>query len=110
MNGLIMRIKMRHCLRKLEEIWYVNNDTVIGNAVQNFTDTKDKLKVLKALQAAGCVTLSYYDNSNRPYAIRSGENSALYTLERSEIWLNRFLGFIAGVLSTVLADLIIRLL
>ena len=110
MNGIIMRIRMRICLRALEDIWYGNNDTVAGEAALGFSDTKAKLKVLKSLEAAGCVVLSCHDNSNRPYAIRPGGKSSLYALERSELWLNRIISFIAGILTTVAADYIIRLL
>ena len=48
MNGIIMRIRMRICLRALEDIWYDNNDTVAGEAALGFSDTKAKLKVLKS--------------------------------------------------------------
>lgn len=52
MNGIIMRVKMHFCLRKLEKLWLDNNDTIAGEAAIKFSDTKSKLKVLKALQAA----------------------------------------------------------
>lgn len=110
MNNIIMRIRMQLCLRKLEKIWYNNNDTVTGEAALEFSDTRARLKVLKALQASGCVLLSYHDNSNRPFAIRAGEHSSLYALERSELWLNRIISFIAGVLSTIAANYIIQFL
>lgn len=110
MNGPVMRIKMRYCLHTLEKQWYHNNDFISGEAALKFSDTKSKLKTLKALQAAGCVVLSYADNSNRPFVIREGENSALYVLERSEIWLNRFIGFSAGILTSVIASFIIQFL
>lgn len=110
MNSIVMRIRMRLCLRKLEKIWFDNNDTAAGEAALEFSRTRSRLKVLKALQAAGCVVLSCHDNSNRPYVIRAGEQSSLYTLERSELWLNRIISFIAGILTTVAANYIIRLL
>lgn len=110
MNGIVMRFKMNLCLRKLEKLWIDNNDTIYGKHAEKFSNTKAKLKVLRALQAVGCVNLSCPDNSNRPYVIRAGERSSLYTLERSELWLNRIIGFIAGILTTVAADYIIRLL
>lgn len=110
MNSLIMRTKMRLCLRKLEKLWLANNDTVSGNAALDLSGTKSKLKVLKALQSAGCVTLSCPDNSNRPYIIRPGEKTFLYTLERSELWVNRIVSFVAGVLTSIAAHYIIQLL
>lgn len=110
MNGIIMRIRMRRCLNDLEKIWLESNDTVIGGAALEFSDTHAKLKVLKALQSAGCVTLSCLDNSSRPYAIRPGEKSSLYVLERSELWLNRIISFIAGILTTMAAHYMIQFL
>lgn len=110
MNGLIMRIRMRHCLKKLEKVWSDYNDTVIGETALEFSNTKSKLKVLKALQSVGCVVLSCPDNSNRPYVIRAGERASLYSLERSELWLNRIVSFIAGILTSVAAHYIIQLL
>ena len=110
MSSIIMRIRMHYYLWKLEKIWFKNNDAVIGDAAYKFSDTKGKLKALKALQSAKCVTLSYHDNSNRPYAIRPGESSSLYALERSELWRNRIISFIAGILTTVAAHYIIQLL
>lgn len=110
MNGIIMRVKMHFCLRKLEKLWRDNNDTITGEAAVKFSNTRSKLKVLKALQTVGCADLFCPDNSNRPYAIRAGENSSIYTLERSELWLNRIISFIAGILTAVMADCIIRVL
>lgn len=91
-------------------LWLDNNDTASGKAALNLSGTKSKLKVLKALQAAGCITLSCPDNSNRPYIIRPGEKSYLYTLERTELWVNRIISFIAGVLTSIAAHYIIQLL
>ncbi len=39
-----------------------------------------------------------------------GEQSSLYVLERSEVWLNRVISFIAGILTTVAAQYIIEFL
>ncbi len=110
MNGIIMRIRMRRCLRRLEKIWFDNNDIVVGEAARSFCDTRSKLKVLKALQAVECVTLSFQDNSNRPYAIRPGDRSYIYALERFELWMNRVISFLAGIMTAVAADYIIKLI
>lgn len=110
MKGIIMRIKMRICLHSLEKLWYENNDFISGQAALKFSSTPSKLKTLKALQSAGCAILYCADNSNRPYAIGEGENSALYIVERSEIWMNRIVGYIAGILTSVAAHYIIQFL
>lgn len=110
MNGLIMRIRMRHCLHVLEKQWYLNNDFITGEDALKFSDTMSKLKILKALEAVNCVSLSYADNSNRPYVIREGRESSIYLLTRREIWANRLWGFIAGILTAVASHYIIQLL
>lgn len=80
MNSLCMRFRMRRCLRKLNKLWADSNDNVVGKAASDFTNTRAKLEVLKALQSIDCVILSCPDNSNRPYAIRAGENASIYLL------------------------------
>lgn len=110
MYGPVLRFKMRHCLHMLEKQWYLNNDFIAGNDALKFSDTRSKLKTLKALEAVNCVSLSYADNSNRPYVIREGTKSHIYVLERHEIWANRFWGFIAGILTSVASHYIIRFL
>ena len=110
MHGLSMRIRMRQCLHMLEKQWYLNNDFITGEAALKFSDTRSKLKVLKALQAVECVSLSYADNSNRPYVIREGAESSIYLLKRREIWTNRLLGFIAGILTSVASYYILQFL
>lgn len=110
MNGFILRLKMRRCLHKLEKQWYLNNDFITGESALQFSNTMSKLKTLKALQAAECVSLSYADNSNRPYAISEGAKSSVYVLERHEIWTNRLWGFLAGILTSVAAHYIIQFL
>ena len=110
MTGLFMRIKMHHCLNKLETLWYENNDCIVGETAMYFSRTKSKLKTLHALHSAECVSLSYADNSSRPFMICPGERSSLYVLERSELWLNRFISFIAGIFTSVAAHYVIEFL
>lgn len=110
MYSPILRLKMRRCLHRLENQWYLNNDFITGEAALKFSETKSKLKTLKALQSVECVVLSYADNSSRPYAIREGAKSSIYILERHEIWANRFWGFIAGILTAVASQYIIQFL
>lgn len=111
MFGLLMRIKMRLYLSKIEKMCFQQESGIIsGDAVLKFCSSPKKLKVLKALEASQCISLIWIDGYKFPACIREGEKSALYTLERSEIWLNRFLGFIAGILTAVFTDILIRLL
>ncbi len=111
MFGIIMRIKMRFCLNKIEKQCFNDETGVIsGDDINKLCSTPKKLKVLLALEASECICITWADGYNHPLCIREGKRASLYVLERSEIWLNRFLGFIAGILTTILADLSINLL
>ncbi len=110
MIGLIMRIKMHFCLRRLEKLWYENDGFIVGEAALEFSSTKSKLKVLKALESVKCAAFVSADNSSRPIAIREGDRSAIYAVERSELWLNRIAAFFAGILTSVAAHFIIQFL
>ncbi len=111
MFGIIMRIKMRFCLNKIEKLCFNDETGVIsGNDVNKLCSTPKKLKTLLALEASECIRITWADGYNRPLCIREGKRASLYVLERSEIWFNRFLGFIAGILTTILADFVINLL
>lgn len=108
MLTLVKRIKMLLTLHKLEKIWYENNDVAYGTDAALFSSTLSRLKILKALEASQCVSLDRTDGSNRPVCIREGKKASIYTLERSEIWMNRIIGFIAGIATAVLTEFIIH--
>lgn len=111
MFGILMRLRMHRCLSKIEKLCFQSDTGVItGDDIAKLCSSPKNLKAIKALEASQYVSLIWIDNHNLPVGIREGEKTTLYALERSEIWLNRFLGFIAGILTSVLADYIIRLL
>lgn len=111
MNGLFLRFRMHHCLKAID-IASDNNELCIcnGEALAKLCKNPKNLKAILALSSGGYISIPNIDNSTIPAYIIPEDKLPMYFVERSEIWFNRFLGFVAGVLSTVLADLIIRLL
>ena len=69
----------------------------------------------KNLSLAGNDCKSYIRMSqryadNRIYHVGFKSHSYIYLLTRSEKWIERLIGFVAGVASTVLAELIVFLI
>ncbi len=111
MNGLSLRFRMHHCLKVIDKSSN-NNELGIcrGEDLTKLCQNPKNVKAIHALSSGGYISIPNIDNSSIPAYIVPEDKLPMYFVERSEIWFNRFLGFIAGVLSTVLADLIIRLL
>ena len=65
--------------------------------------------VLETLEAAGCI--KWIDGSNTKfYLLDSGRNyKELAAASERELWKNRILSFLSGILVTVLAQIIIQL-
>lgn len=65
--------------------------------------------ILEELEAAGCI--KWVDGSNsRFYLLESGRNyKELAAASARELWKNRILSFLSGILVTVLAQIIIQL-
>lgn len=110
MTSLSTRIQMGKTLKKLNKLWYDNNDVVAGKDLPQFIDTYKKLQVIRSLEACNCLETVGYDNSNRPVVIRRGSQSAIYAVERFELWFNRIGGFIAGIATTLIAQLLWHLI
>lgn len=102
---------MHHCLKAIDKA-SDNSELGIcnGETLAKLCKNPKNLKAILALSSGGYISILSIDNSDIPAHIIPEDKLPMYFVERSEIWLNRFLGFAAGVLSAVLADLIIRLL
>lgn len=105
--GLKMRIKMSKMLKRLNLAWGDNNSIQLEKSREICTSSEE-LRILRALQNCGCIEMHLAWNDGYPYFIKRGDNEAIYTIQRSELWVNRIVSFIAGILTTVIADLIIR--
>ncbi len=111
MIGLLIRFRMHHCLKVIEKSSDSNELGVcIGKDLTKLCKNPKNLKAIQALSSGGYITTPGIDNAAIPSHIIPENKLPMYFIERSEVWLNRFWGFLAGILTTVLADLIIKLL
>lgn len=106
MKSLIARFKMFRMLSELDALFIRHDGYLSGDQIKPFVSTDEKRATLYRLSDAGTVKLTYYDNEL--FSIGKCSRGTLYLLERSEIWTNRLLGFASGVLTAVIAELIIR--
>lgn len=107
MNGLIIRIKMDKLLKKMNSS-FDNGKPISGEELSKLLSNRSNVHAIKALSQAGCIKLHYA--SGKIYQIVPGSNSALYRVERAELWFNRVLSFAAGIISTLIVQWLIRML
>lgn len=109
MNGILMRVKMHHCLKFIEKACDSSElDVCTGDELNKICSNKGNLKAIAALSSGGYITAPCCDGAKKPSYIIANENLPMYFVERSEIWMNRILGFIAGVGTAFLTEFIVR--
>jgi len=106
MKSIIARFKMFRMLSKLDTLFDRHDGILSGDQIDPFVSSVKKMATLRRLSDAGAVKLTFY--SNELLSIRRLPGASLYLLERSELWVNRIAGFIVGVATAVVAELIIR--
>ena len=95
----MLRYRMRRIIKLLES--------------NSFDSVRDQIllpeneKALKALIDLGCVKPTYAWGHELIY-LDLLDHSAVYALNRQEVWLNRIFGFIAGALTTVAGNLLVH--
>ena len=94
---------MRSLLKKLNNAYYNNEDLL---SVCNFPSD---LKTLVALEQANCISIRKAWGGTI-VGIDLGNSSEIYLVERSEIWVNRIISFIAGVATAVIVPFIVQLI
>lgn len=94
---MFTRFKMNRALKKIKTIKFTTNQTFINSF---------DAEILEILHQQGCIDLLYADN--RIYAISYNPQGTIYTLSRRELWVNRIVSYIAGILSTFITSGIIN--
>lgn len=94
----MLRIRMRKIIKLLETHSFNDVEEIIN-------DPKNK-KAVEALIDIGCVKATR-TWGGKIVALKLLDHSATYELQRSEIWLNRFFGFMAGIITTAVGELIV---
>lgn len=106
---MLLRIRMFLLLKKLTRIFEeTDNDVIEGKEFKNLSLSRNEVRALKALAAQNAVVLDYgYDEI---CAVGQSDGEITYLLERSELWFNRIVSFILGILTTVAVQYLIRTL
>lgn len=111
MIGFITRCRMHSCLIKLNKLSRKNlNDVITGEQFQSVCKSVKTRDALKALENEGCIRLFWVDNNYFPVGAVCFNRMPLYLCQRSELWLNRIFGFIAGIVSSILAGYLLNFL
>ncbi len=100
MLNFVLRYRMKRIISLLE------NRSDILPLLQN----EKYRKAFLALESDGYVRGFYIDSSNVPQHVLLEKKGYLYLLERSEIWINRIVGFICGILTSVIAGHLLNVL
>lgn len=95
---------LRHRMNKLIKLLEQDNDKEVLSLVH----MPAYKKALLSLEDSGCVRV--LRSGGEIYVITLLNHYATYQLERRDVWFNRILGFLFGVVTSVLTALIIGLL
>lgn len=95
---MFMRFKMRSALKTIKASGVIASDEIISSFDPD---------VLSALEANNCIDIQCADNG--PYCIYYRNEAINYILARSEVWTNRVLGFLLGVISSLVVKFILSL-
>ena len=98
MLNCVKRYRMYRVMKRLESDLLFKNRLTLDECLP-FSRTKSDIWILKELDRMQCLNVRF--NSSGAVISISLDNSkgSIYTLERSEVWMNRILGFIAGLLT-----------
>lgn len=104
---MLLRIRMFLLLKKLTRIFEeTSKDAIEGEAFKNLSLTNKEVRALKALAAQNAVVLDYgYDEI---CAVGRSDGEITYLLKRSELWFNRVVSFVLGILTAVIVEWLIR--
>ena len=88
------RLKINKCLNKIIKA-VDENDVLAGDAFSAIYN--EYPREVHALADMKCVALNYL--FNEPISLKLLSHHYVYQMERSEIWLNRILSYVLGILS-----------
>ena len=101
MNGLRVRIRMGKLLKKMNRI-FDEKDIISGEDLSKFLSSPLNRRAVSALEQSGCI--KSYSADDQIDVIVPGDQSAIYVVERAELWLNRIISFTAGIASTLIVQ------
>lgn len=101
MRNLFIRRRINKFISLLDS----KNGTLSGDDLSLIQGKKD-LQVISILEASGCIKVDRSWGGDISLIVTTHNGFSIYQLERHDIWMNRFYGFISGVAVTVIADII----
>lgn len=106
---MLLRFEMLRTMRFVQDYLLDHPDQLVisGEPLRSVMATRSQRRALDALVSAGC--LKTFSSDNEITTIGLGEKGSLYTLERSELWINRLVSFALGVATPLLIQFILRL-
>lgn len=106
---MFLRSRMFFLLKRIDRAFTADesgDDDAYPRLMQYLYSRPSLKPVIYALAEVDAVRIDEGDNGH--YDLSRGNRSRLYFLERSELWVNRILAFIAGIGATLFTELIIR--
>ncbi len=111
MIGFITRCRMHSCIKKLTKLNYKNHsDIITGEQLQTICTSEKKRDALIALEKEECIRLFWINGEHFPVGAVRLNGMPLYLCVRSELWLNRIVSFIFGVITSVLGGYLLGFL
>ena len=80
-----------------------------SDALTAALDSAEYMKALNVLDDSGCVKV-VRDMNGTVHNVWLLPHYATYQLNRREVWLNRFVGFLAGAITSVVAHYLVTIL
>lgn len=96
-----MNILQRRLNKYFEQHHILNSDH-LNEYIQDSNDER----ALSALADIGCVKILYTDNKIN--SVYRGKKADTYLMQRSELWFNRIVAYVAGIISSFLVQWLIR--
>lgn len=111
MIGFVTRCRMHSCIRKLNKLSSKNrSDIITGEQFQTVCTSGKMRNALKAHENEECIRLFWIDGEYFPVGAVCLNGMPLYLCVRSELWLNRIVSFICGVMTSDLGGYLLGFL
>ena len=99
MKTILIRLRMNKIMKQLTEAWLYGETVYSGEPFRKLMSDKFNVQALHSLESANCISL--IRTGSGITGCKKGNEAFLYFLTRQEIWFNRIIGFVAGVLTSV---------
>lgn len=104
MSTLFLRHRINKCISVIEQS--INSSDLSDETLEFLYSPKNR-KAMQILEASGCIKCTYAWGHHTPIDINVTKSGfSIYQLTRHDVWLNRFWGFISGLVVGILSALI----